>query len=506
MYQMVTPFQQHLRHVQESAPQSTCIDLPQSLSSTTFMPPIVVPMNSSETGPTSPEVILTKPFKPPVMMNSPLLESCGFTPQLNNYNNAHAVSGDPYSCIFLGQIQGCWRIGSSDGLLIQVVLSVEAGSECAVVRNCNPGINSFVEQRIYEEESRFTLCSVDGYVKAVMLKGTNMRFSVAWYANDGRCVVWQREGNVAFQLCDTTPSASRRHSITSELSGSSQMSNTSVGVTEQVSTDGHMLISSEQLKLNEEHSNSGNSSTPFSSCTLEQRMSWDTLFELFKSHCRKQPILLRKVLDWGISQTPNLRVGAKEISDFGSGRVWVSANGIPSDKEKGEKPDAFLDAIKGAYQESSPGVYKQPAPEPNEPGVQHRLRRKNLGLWIIEEYDLEQNLWRACAQELPYGRWLDLKNDRRLYIVNVVPMSSILLQMKDVWSDREELKKSVEFLFNSCNQIKLNTKLKTRNLKHNISNLRLKLEKQYALSFAVQVSTIADCIAWGEEVSERISA
>jgi len=274
MYQTVTPFQQHLRHVQESAPQSICSDLPQqSLSSTPIMPPIVVPMNTSETDHRSTEVTLTAPLNQPVMINSPLLENCGFRPQLNNFSNAHAVSGDPYSCLFLGQIQGCWRIGSSDGLLIEVELSVEAGSECAVVRNCNPGINSFVEQRIYEEESRFTLCSVDGYVKAVMLKGTNMRFSVAWYANDGRCVVWQREGNVAFQLCDTTPSASRRHSITSELSGSSQMSNTSVGVTEQVSTDGHMLISSEQLKLNEEHSNSGNSSTPFSSCTLEQRMS-----------------------------------------------------------------------------------------------------------------------------------------------------------------------------------------------------------------------------------------
>jgi len=493
---MVTPFQQQLHHVRESAPQSIYIDLPQqSLLSTPFMSPNVPPMNTSVTDPTFHEVTLTTPSIQPVMMNSPLLlESCGFRPYLNNYSNAQVVSGDPYSCFFLGQIQGYWRIGSSEGLLIRVVLTVDAGNEYAVVRNDNPGINSFVEQRIYDEESRFTLCSVDGYVKAVMLKGTSMRYSVTWYANDGTCVVWRREGKAVFHLRDVTPSGSHRDSMTSELSGTSQMSNTSVGVTEQVSADSHMLISSElgswdecqrvqHLKLNGEHSNSGKSNPPFPSCTLEQRMSKDTLFDLFKSHCRKHPFLLRKVLNWGISQTPNLRVGAKEISDFGSGRVWVSVIGIASDKEKREKLDTFVDEIKGAYQESSPGVYDQPAPEWNEPGVQHRLRRKNLDLWIIEEYDSEQHIWRACAQELPYGRWLNLKNDR-LYMVNVVPMSSILLQMKDEWRDSEELEKSVEFLFNSCNHI----------------NLRLKLEKQYALSFAVQVATMADCIALEEQV------
>jgi len=66
--------------------------------------------------------------------------------------------------------------------------------------------------------------------------------------------------------------------------------------------------------------------------------------------------------------------------------------------------------------------------------------------------------------------------------------------MKDDWSEFEEMKRRIEFLFNSCNQKKLNTRLKPRSLKHHIVNLRVKLEKQFALSFALRVANIADSI------------
>jgi len=74
-------------------------------------------------------------------------------------------------------------------------------------------------------------------------------------------------------------------------------------------------------------------------------------------------------------------------------------------------------------------------------------------------------------------------------------MLDILNRMKDDWSEFEEMEKRIEFLFNSCNQKKLNTRLKPRSLKHHIVNLKVKLEKQYALSFAVRVANIADSIA-----------
>jgi len=74
-------------------------------------------------------------------------------------------------------------------------------------------------------------------------------------------------------------------------------------------------------------------------------------------------------------------------------------------------------------------------------------------------------------------------------------MLDILNRMKDDWSDYEEIERRIEFLFTSCNQKKLNTKIKQRSLKHHIGNLKVKLEKQYALSFAVRVANIADSIA-----------
>eukprot|EP00495_Collosphaeridae_sp_1-RS-2012_P003835 TRINITY_DN3158_c0_g1_i2.p3 TRINITY_DN3158_c0_g1~~TRINITY_DN3158_c0_g1_i2.p3 ORF type:complete len:96 (+),score=47.91 TRINITY_DN3158_c0_g1_i2:866-1153(+) len=75
-------------------------------------------------------------------------------------------------------------------------------------------------------------------------------------------------------------------------------------------------------------------------------------------------------------------------------------------------------------------------------------------------------------------------------------MKEILDKLNEEFaSESIELEKSIEFLFTNCNQKKLNSKLKGRNLKHNISNLKVKLEKQYALRFAVTVATTADAIA-----------
>jgi len=71
---------------------------------------------------------------------------------------------------------------------------------------------------------------------------------------------------------------------------------------------------------------------------------------------------------------------------------------------------------------------------------------------------------------------------------------SILESLGDRAVKYQKLEKNVEFLYTSCNQKKLNGKLKSRNLKHNIANLKTKLEKQYALSFAVLVANEADSI------------
>ena len=79
--------------------------------------------------------------------------------------------------------------------------------------------------------------------------------------------------------------------------------------------------------------------------------------------------------------------------------------------------------------------------------------------------------------------------------VHVVPMSKILEKLgEEHFANKSEIEKSIDFLFTSCHQEKL-TKLKGRNLKHHIANLKVKLEKRYALSFGVRVANAAESIA-----------
>jgi len=150
--------------------------------------------------------------------------------------------------------------------------------------------------------------------------------------------------------------------------------------------------------------------------------------------------------------------------------------------------------LKGAYQQSEPGVWKQPAPQGSERGAQHRLLRSSVGLWVIEKYNFEGKVWSVRAREEPDGRWMDLRNNRMIH-VTLVPLLNVLEKLREGGTAFQDVEKHLDFLFNSCNQKKLNGKLRTRNLNHNIANLKAKLEKQYALSFSVIVARTADSIA-----------
>jgi len=77
--------------------------------------------------------------------------------------------------------------------------------------------------------------------------------------------------------------------------------------------------------------------------------------------------------------------------------------------------------------------------------------------------------------------------------MKLVMLETILDRLGGDYQDGN-IEKQMEFLFLSCNQKKLHTKLKQRNLKHNIANLKVKLEKQHCLSFAVRIANIADSI------------
>jgi len=464
----------------------------EQLSNQQMMPrisPNIVPMNLANIN-SMPPMHLSHPAMPQTGMNvcRTMCMNEGATPLANN---------DPYCCYYLEQLQGSYEVDGMEKADFIVLLSSKDDQQYGIVQRSSPSLENVPDEFIYEEDSRFTLCSQTGRVKAVMLKGISMKHHVTWYATDGTQIVWRRKGKVSFNLVQSTPNTSRRNSIVSSCSGISSVGSSvgSVEFTAQCTRPEVQQFSSrndaEPMMSSAVESNT---SVDKSDSQGEETLSEEELLSIFQSHLTKYPSLLSRVVNWGISRIPNRRVGFREISELANGRLWITGSVMQSDKDV-KKWNEVLDELKGAYQEVIPGVFLQTPPQENEPGVQHRLRRSGLGLWQIEEYDVEQDIWVMCTQELPYGYWIDSKDSRKMYRIQIVPMVDILSRMKDELTDIEETEKSMDFLFNSCNHKKLNTKLKARNLRHNIANLKVKLEKQHMLCFGVSVADIADEIA-----------
>merc|ERR1719193_1964221 len=215
--------------------------------------------------------------------------------------------------------------------------------------------------------------------------------SVTWFANEGSKIVWRRTGDVYSKWTSSTPEQSRRNSLSSIVSGVSLISYSSIFPYEQqVDRPMHIrqelhtraeeeAVTGDTLKPTADSSSSTSSEVPISQSTSAsktgQRFSDDALFAQFQEFCDKFPSLLQKILHWGISRT-NRRVDTSEISALAAGRVWVRATVTQGGVENWQK---VLDEFKGAYQEVAKGVFMQPAAQPNEPGIQHRLRKNEFG-------------------------------------------------------------------------------------------------------------------------------
>jgi len=438
----------------------------------------------------------------------------------------------------------------------------------AIVRQICNDWEALPDKFIHEEPSRFNLCSTDGSIQGVMMKGMNMKYHVEWTMNDGTKTIWKRTGNVVFNLVSVdslVPPSSRRGSISSVCSLSSILSN-SVGpqeldtnhhgvmglggyirpellrdnsfprykdprrdyisnppsvvssvVSEADESQQRRLVTSNNLattkipatrpKPDKKTPKVEPVATPPVNKTPEKPKpkSEQEIFYEIKKFCSESPTLLKKVLKWGNIQTSVAELTKEDLEKLSRGRVWVTASlEQPStETEEDVKWQDALDDLKGAYQVTATdsNTFIQPAPQQSEPGKQHRLKKVEGGLWVIDECKMKSgSKWGLCAQELPSRKWIDHRHDRKNIEVRVVPLLTILERMGErlKTDQNQDVEKCVQFLFNSCNQKKLNSKLKTRNLKHNIANLKVKLDKQYSLSFAVKVANTADTIAQEE--------
>jgi len=80
--------------------------------------------------------------------------------------------------------------------------------------------------------------------------------------------------------------------------------------------------------------------------------------------------------------------------------------------------------------------------------------------------------------------------------VRLVSMRKVLEKLSESQIEGyQDVERNMKFLFTTCNQKKLISKIKGRNLKHNIANIKMRIDKQYALDFAVKVAKMAESIA-----------
>jgi len=453
------------------------------------------------------------------------------SPQLQGWNVNHqpvipslTLNDDMvYSCNFLGQLQGNYEIetpAGQDQVSVIVPTLSENEVQYAIVRIvCSDG-EALPDQFIYQEPDRFTLCSVNGNVDAELRRGCNMKHTVKWEnTHNGSQIVWRRKGEVTFNLVSVDSLASSRRNSISSVATASTVLSSCVNSPLMGPNRMPMQIRPELLQhnaasfqcrptlmstpsggscvSNESFQPSFSNHQEYSAdCEMDNQEQ--AMFELIKAHCVGNSSLLKRMVHWAMRNKSMRRVSSEDINNLSVGRLWITAHPIDfvEGAEIEECLQESLDNIKGAYMEVRPGVYKQPEPQVNEPGVQHRLIKGSGGCWMIEGHDVDSGRWEICAKELTDGRWVDMKNNSKVIRVQLIPMSQILQKLGDEFaSENQEVEKSMEFLFTSCNQKKLNSKLKGRNLKHNISNLKVKLEKQYSLRFAVQVATTADSIA-----------
>jgi len=275
-------------------------------------------------------------------------------------------------------LQGYWETDIPAAKKFELVIVGYGDQRRALVRNACTEKEPFTHQISYEQDSRFTLCSMEGHVEAVMPKGSIAKDFVKWYTNDCRWVIWRR-----LVL----------NSIVMSSSGGNHVPELSTSVSGQLRPNS-MSDHSERVPSNKLLGNlsvTKTQSSSFCEPTMPQSQPCEHLFNLFQAHCKKNPLLLEEVLNWEISRSPKQPVAEKDILELSQGRLWVSARLTRFAKKDCGYWQRILDEIKGAYLEVTPGVYQQPY-QPHENEGWHRLRKSKRGRWMIEKYIEERGV------------------------------------------------------------------------------------------------------------------
>jgi len=410
---------------------------------------------------------------------------------------------------FLYQPQGTYVMNTFDGAnRISVLMPHLLNQGCTIVRRVSSDGEALSDQMIFEEQNQCILYSMDNKMLAYTEKDRDMRMGISWTSMENvHDFIWKR----------TVPSAANPKSMqdlscTSRSSGLSIISSVpSAGNPKSMQdlsctsrSSGLSILSSPEAIQSPLSIDRFRSHEYMEMTTLELEQE-ENLFDMIKTYCSRRPNLLKKVVLWGLSTDKDpsapIKINPEKVKEMASGRMWVScmiadAPTMGSSRDITPEQDA-VNNLKGAYQEEPPGscIYVQPKPGT---GMQHRLRKEN-NFWLIEECNSDTQTWELRAQELPGKNWLDKRNVHITLKVKLISLTKIISRMSDSIFDNE-IEEQLDFLFRDCDQKKLNTKLKTRNLKHNIQNVKGRLEKQHCLAFAIRVVNVPDAITREHDV------
>jgi len=358
------------------------------------VPPTRVPVSTQYSIPIRYGRYQSNPIHLPIM-NHPQASRWITGGQLVTPHEQFSMPNDNYYCKFLAQLVGSYRVDEPDGGQLEIVLAAQGDQQYAIVRRLSP---SGEDRLIYEENSRFTLCVLNGDVEAIMLKGVSSMQWLTWYRNDGKPTFWRRTTSNPAVVGKPTSRRKSKEFLREVLGKSTVARRSEVPSGEGLCSRPEVLQPNDTVSVKEEintpivYSSNTKKNGPSSSFNSPgtQNLSDEDLFNLLQEHCRDH-VILQKVLHWGISRAPNRNVANKRIEELCNGRFWVSAWLSGRAMEDDHKWQGVIDDLRGAYQEVSPGLYLQPAPKVNEPGIQHRLRSSS-GYWLIEKYDVEQNV------------------------------------------------------------------------------------------------------------------
>jgi len=177
---------------------------------------------------------------------------------------------------------------------------------------------------------------MSGNVMAIMFRAMIMKNSLTWFSVFGTEILWRRQEELQDE-------SSPRNSTAAESSGTTQMCSTSSCSSPYADIRPEFCkpISNAEVSYCSRASSSSSLeerrlisvTSPYSQ--LNEELEEDDLLELFQIHCTKSPLLLQKVLNWGISQIPNQSTDRLEIERLACGRLWISAFfTLPTKKRK----------------------------------------------------------------------------------------------------------------------------------------------------------------------------